>query len=210
MNTTKITTEQIDALLPQTQCRECGYAGCKPYALALTKGEAKINLCPPGGVSTLKKLGKLLDIDATPYLTQLTKKYRPPSIAYINEELCIGCVKCINTCPVDAIVGAAKLMHTVITDECTGCELCVPVCPMDCIELHPVAPYSSVTKEKKATQWRQRYENRNTRITHNKQTQQQQHENAKLKQTATSRTDKQAEIAAAIARSMAKRDRDHE
>lgn len=127
--------KEIDALLPQTQCGECDYAGCLPYAEALAQGAAAINKCPPGGVSTLKALGALLNIDATPYLDDVLSKTRAPSKAVIRENECIGCTKCIKACPVDAIIGSGKLMHAVIAHECTGCGLCVPPCPVDCIEM---------------------------------------------------------------------------
>lgn len=127
--------KEIDALLPQTQCGECNYTGCLPYAEALAQGTDTINKCPPGGVATVKALGTLLHIDPTPYLDEALAKTRAPSIALIREEECIGCTKCIKACPVDAIIGSGKLMHAVITHECTGCGLCVAPCPVDCIEM---------------------------------------------------------------------------
>lgn len=130
-----IPVKAIDALLPQTQCEECGYPGCRPYAEALAQGMASIDLCPPGGVATVKALGLLLDIDPSPYLTSAKDKTRPPALAVIREEECIGCTKCIQACPVDAIIGSAKLMHSVINHECTGCGLCVEPCPVDCIDI---------------------------------------------------------------------------
>ena len=210
MKVTKPTVTQIDALLPQTQCRECGYDGCKLYAIALAKGEATINLCPPGGTTTLEALGILLDVDATPYVAELKEKHRLPSIVQIDEELCIGCVKCINVCPVDAITGAPKLMHTVIADECSGCELCIPVCPMDCISIQPIPLYDEKTKAEKSSQWRRRHESHLARLANEKIQQQQQHEAAKQKQKTDQRKAKQAAIAAAIARSKAKREHHHE
>ncbi|TLX54678.1 electron transport complex subunit RsxB [Stutzerimonas nosocomialis] len=124
--------ERINALLPQTQCGQCGYPGCKPYAQAIAAGD-KINKCPPGGESTIQALADLLDLDAEPLDAEGGEK--PPMVAYIREAECIGCTKCIKACPVDAIVGAAKLMHTVIVSECTGCDLCVEPCPVDCIDM---------------------------------------------------------------------------
>lgn len=132
-----INVESIDALLPQTQCRECGYEGCKPYAEAISQG-ASIDGCTPGGVDTLHKLAKLLQIDPTPYQSSVESKIKPPSVAFIDENACIGCTKCIFACPVDSIVGSAKLMHTVIENECTGCGLCIPACPTDCIDMLPI------------------------------------------------------------------------
>ena len=128
--------QHIDARLPQTQCGKCGHPGCKPYAEGIAQGEA-INKCPPGGQETIGALAQLLNV---PVLALDTSRGEaPPQIAYIREAECIGCTKCIQACPVDAIVGAAKLMHTVIMDECTGCDLCVAPCPVDCIEMRPAA-----------------------------------------------------------------------
>ena len=130
-----VDVKQIDALLPQTQCRECGYAGCLPYAEALANGSATIDHCPPGGVQTVQALGGLLGIDPAPYLEGAKSNTRPFALAVIREPECIGCTKCIQACPVDAIIGTAKMMHAVLSDECTGCGLCVEPCPMDCIEM---------------------------------------------------------------------------
>ena len=127
--------EVLDALLPQTQCGECGYPGCLPYAEAMALGHASIDKCPPGGVSTLKALGQMLGIDPAPYMDAARKKTRPASLAVIREAECIGCTKCIQACPVDAIIGSGKLMHTVLEHECTGCGLCVEPCPVDCIDM---------------------------------------------------------------------------
>lgn len=135
---TKPTVADIDALLPQTQCGLCGYSGCLPYAKALLHEGAPIHLCPPGGVAGLKALGKLLRHDPTPYIPDMEKKTKSRQIAVIRETECIGCTKCIQACPVDAILGSSKAMHTVILDECTGCELCVAPCPVDCIDMIPV------------------------------------------------------------------------
>ena len=122
--------EQVNDLLPQTQCAQCGFPGCRPYAAAVVDGTAAINLCPPGGEETLRQLADLLGRDIIP-LAAATE----PSVAIIDESLCIGCTHCRNACPVDAIVGAHQFMHTVITSECTGCELCVAPCPVDCISM---------------------------------------------------------------------------
>ena len=130
-----LTPEQLDAILPQTQCGLCGYSGCMPYAEALVFENAPINLCPPGGVETLQALGTLLEQDPTPFINEMKKAAKPAMLAVIREDECIGCMKCIQACPVDAILGSAKQMHTVIADECTGCELCVAPCPVDCIDL---------------------------------------------------------------------------
>ncbi len=125
--------EQINALLPQTQCGQCSHPGCRPYAEAIAQGEA-INKCPPGGEDTIHRLADLLGVDPQP----LDGKHgieKPKTVAFIREAECIGCTKCIQACPVDAILGAAKLMHTVIAQECTGCDLCVEPCPVDCIDM---------------------------------------------------------------------------
>ena len=131
--------ERIDALLPQTQCGRCTFAGCKPYATALARGEADINQCPPGGPSTMIALAALLKRDARPVDPKFGVVPEVATVAWIDEPACIGCAKCIQVCPVDAIVGASKFMHTVIAAQCTGCELCIPPCPVDCIEMRPAA-----------------------------------------------------------------------
>lgn len=128
--------EQIDALLPQTQCGQCSFAGCRPYAEAIAAGEAPINLCPPGGDILIQSLADLLDVEVLQMDDE--EAFQEPMVAVIIEETCIGCTLCIQACPVDAILGAAKQMHTVIASECTGCELCIAPCPVDCIEMIPV------------------------------------------------------------------------
>lgn len=130
--------ESINALLPQTQCGQCNFAGCRPYAEAIAAKEAPINQCPPGGETTIHELAALLGQDALP-LNPDNGTLAPAKIAFIHEDVCIGCKKCILACPVDAIVGAPKLMHTVIFSECTGCDLCVEPCPVDCIDMIEVA-----------------------------------------------------------------------
>ncbi|WP_022964614.1 electron transport complex subunit RsxB [Halopseudomonas pelagia] len=128
--------DQINALLPQTQCGQCGHPGCKPYAEGIANGEP-INKCPPGGEATIHALADLLDVEAPPLDAEHGEE-KPKMVAYIREAECIGCTKCIQACPVDAILGAAKQMHTVIIDECTGCDLCVEPCPVDCIDMLPL------------------------------------------------------------------------
>jgi electron transport complex protein RnfB len=127
-------SEQINAILPQTQCGQCGYPGCRPYAEAIAGGEA-INRCPPGGEATIAQLADLLDVEAIPLDAEHGEEKTAPTVAFIREDECIGCTKCIQACPVDAILGAAKQMHTVISSECTGCDLCVEPCPVDCIDM---------------------------------------------------------------------------
>jgi electron transport complex protein RnfB len=125
---------QVNNLLPQTQCAQCGYPGCRPYAEAIVEGEA-INKCPPGGESTIASLALLLGREIAD-LDESCGTYSPPVVAEIREQECIGCTLCIQACPVDAIIGAAQMMHTVISNECTGCELCLPPCPVDCIDIN--------------------------------------------------------------------------
>lgn len=158
--------DQIDALLPQTQCGQCGYAGCRPYAEALAAGLADLDQCPPGGDEGVEGLAALLQRPAKP-VNPANGVHKPvASVAFIEEALCIGCMRCIQACPVDAIVGANKLMHTVISDQCTGCELCLPPCPVDCIVMEPVAaaaPARDVLMAM-APQSRQRHQARQARL----------------------------------------------
>ncbi len=126
--------ERIERVLPQTQCAQCGYPGCRPYAAALLAGTAKLNQCPPGGEATIQALSHLLDKPALPPDPQFGECHAP-AVAVIDEEACIGCALCLQACPVDAILGAPQFMHTVIQSECTGCELCINPCPVDCIAL---------------------------------------------------------------------------
>ena len=128
--------EQVNQCLPQTQCAQCGYPGCRPYAQAILNDQADINQCPPGGDATVQALAQLLGREPKPLNTE-HGEHKPPQLAIIDEDRCIGCTLCIQACPVDAIIGAARQMHTVLLDECTGCELCLPPCPVDCIDLIP-------------------------------------------------------------------------
>lgn len=129
--------DKIEAILPQTQCGQCSYPGCRPYAEAIASGEADINQCPPGGQDGIQALADLLGVEPKPLNAEFGEE-KPKSVAVIIEDLCIGCTKCIQACPVDAILGSAKMMHTVIANECTGCELCVDPCPVDCIVMEPI------------------------------------------------------------------------
>ncbi|MGA5483252.1 electron transport complex subunit RsxB [Pseudomonas siliginis] len=171
--------QRIDALLPQTQCGKCGHPGCKPYAQGIVDGEP-INKCPPGGEETIAALAELLKIPVLEL--DISRGPAPPQIAFIREAECIGCTKCIQACPVDAIVGAAKLMHTVLIDECTGCDLCVAPCPVDCIEMHPLPAHTipvvgglafdleeQRARAEKRDHARQRFERRNQRLLHEEQ-----------------------------------------
>jgi electron transport complex protein RnfB len=128
--------ETVNDLLPQTQCAQCGYPGCRPYADAIVNAGEAINLCPPGGEETVRNIAELLGKDVIPLAEQATTER---AVAIIDESLCIGCTHCITACPVDAIVGAHQLMHTVISSECTGCELCVAPCPVDCISMQALS-----------------------------------------------------------------------
>jgi electron transport complex protein RnfB len=154
--------DRIDALLPQTQCEQCGFHGCRPYAEAIARGEAPINQCPPGGAAGIAKLAQLLGCEAPP-LNPDHGVEKPRTLARVVEADCIGCTKCIQACPVDAIVGAAKLMHTVIANDCTGCELCVPACPVDCIVLEPM-PLAQAEDVAHADKARQHFRRRETRL----------------------------------------------
>ena len=130
--------ERLDRLLPQTQCGQCGYDGCRPYAEAMAHGDAGPDHCPPGGDTGAHALARLLGVAPRPY-DRGRGLHKPAQVAAVIEADCIGCTKCIQACPVDAIIGGPKLMHVVLEPLCTGCELCVPACPVDCIVLHPVA-----------------------------------------------------------------------
>jgi len=201
------TTEQIDQLLPQTQCGLCGYNGCKPYAQAIAHDDERIDLCLPGGVKTLQQLGHLLNEDVTALETDMAKKAKPPMKAVIREDECIGCTKCIQACPVDAIVGAAKHMHTVISDECTGCELCVDPCPVDCIDMIEVAESTPEQRQQQADRARKRYESRLQRDEKRRQKRHDTYQQAKLGHSQQQQTlqARKSAINAAVARAKAKK-----
>jgi len=152
--------DDIDALLPQTQCTRCGYNGCRPYAEAIAGGAAQINQCPPGGAPTIASLAGLLDFEILP-LNPDNGVEGPTLVAVIDEDRCIGCVKCLPPCPVDAIVGARRQTHTVIAALCTGCELCIAPCPVDCITM---APRVAGTPEPTPDANRARYHAHNARL----------------------------------------------
>ena len=161
--TERTLAENIDALLPQTQCTKCGYSGCLPYARAIAAGEADINQCAPGGVAGVRKLAALLGREAKP-LDPVHGTERRRAVALIDEARCIGCTLCIQACPVDAIVGAARRMHTVIAELCTGCDLCLPPCPVDCIAMLPLPEAQAPWTEAMAAAARARFQFRNFRL----------------------------------------------
>lgn len=155
--------DHIDALLPQTQCTRCGFSGCRPYAEAIASGQAEINQCPPGGRVTIESLASLLK-RAPIALNPANGVEGPSVVAQIDEERCIGCAKCLPPCPVDAIIGMRKQMHTVVADLCTGCELCIAPCPVDCITLVPRAALKVSSSEPVPRENRERFEAHNARI----------------------------------------------
>lgn len=193
--------ERIDALLPQTQCRQCGYSGCRPYAEAVAAGQADINRCPPGGEETMRALARLAGRAPAP----LAAPPPFPAVAAIDEARCIGCTLCFQACPLDAIVGAAGFLHTVIAGECSGCALCVPACPVDCIAMVEVEGAASAAERRaRAARYRRRYEARRARL---------ESERAAAAEAARERAaarEKRATIAAAVEearRRLAARDR---
>lgn len=185
-------TNKIDALLPQTQCGLCTYQGCKPYAEAIANDHEAIDLCLPGGVDTLRKLGDLLQQDVSVLEPGMAEKAKPSMVASVRENECIGCTKCIQACPVDAIIGAPKLMHAVITDACNGCELCVPPCPVDCIDMFILPERSEHEKTLLQQQSRERFEKHTIRTERIEKQRREKHLQAKQqagaqKQTITAR-----------------------
>lgn len=185
----KPSVEQINEVLPQTQCGLCDYEGCQPYAQAIADKKAAINRCPPGGVRGLLALAALTGQTAEPYLADMEAKQKSRSRVQIREEDCIGCTKCITACPVDAILGSSKYMHTVIAEECTGCDLCIAPCPVDCIDIIPLTDHDDIPvaeARKQSAYYRQRYEQREARLARDQALQQRKHQQAKLgRQTAT-------------------------
>jgi electron transport complex protein RnfB len=160
--------DRIDALLPQTQCRRCGFDGCRPYAEALARGESALNRCPPGGRTVISQLAALLGRPALP-LDPACGHEGPPRVALIDEEACIGCARCLDDCPTDAIVGARKRMHTVVAGDCSGCELCLPACPVDCIHMLPLPglsalPPAASAPGARAAHYRHLYDSRRARL----------------------------------------------
>lgn len=200
--------EQIDAILPQIQCGKCGFDGCKPYANAIAEGRADINQCPPGGAESIAKLATLLNVAPKPLNTAYGSP-KPRAIAFIDEAHCIGCTFCLRACPVDAIVGAAKQMHTVLIDACTGCERCIAPCPMDCISMQPLTvPVPPEVQRQAAARARERYHFKLLRLERDNHAQAEKLER-KIAVTESSKTNqptpdtKQAIILAAIERARA-------
>jgi len=157
-----IRIDAIDAILPQTQCELCTYKGCRPYSEAIVEKGERIDRCEPGGVETLRAIASIVDQDPEPFIPEMQKKTKAITLAVVREDECIGCTKCIQACPVDAIIGAAKKMHTVLTDICNGCELCIPPCPVDCIDTIPHPKYNSALEISAASQ--ERFKKRNHRL----------------------------------------------
>jgi len=155
--------ERIDALLPQTQCRRCGFDGCRPYADALARGESALNRCPPGGQEVIAQLAALLGLPALP-LDSSCGSEGPQLVALIDEAACIGCARCLDDCPTDAIVGARKRMHSVIAEDCSGCELCLPACPVDCIHMVKPTDLPLRARGTRALHYRGLYEARRARL----------------------------------------------
>ena len=189
----KALADRIDALLPQTQCTRCGYPSCRRYAEAIAAGDADLNQCPPGGEAGILELAALLGREAKP-LNPANGVEQDRRVAVIDEARCIGCTLCIQACPVDAIVGAARLMHTVVTELCSGCDLCVAPCPVDCIEMVPAKGADAFWDRPRADAARRRYERREARLAG---------ERAKRAEPQPER--KRAIIAQAIARARGKR-----
>ena len=154
----------LDAVLPQTQCGDCGYPACQPYAEAVAAGSAPIDRCAPGGRVVLQKIAQILAMDPSPYLDSVMQNHRQPSIFRIKPEECIGCTKCIKACPVDAIVGAPKHMHVIVADLCTGCGLCVTPCPVDCIDEVPLDAVTLAQQLNKSERWRSQYQAHQQRL----------------------------------------------
>lgn len=205
---------RIDQLLPQTQCGQCGYDGCRPYATAIAEGKADINQCPPGGDEGVRDLAALLGRPSAPINPDNGIAKTRSTVAVIDEDRCIGCMLCIQACPVDAIVGANQLMHTVIASECSGCELCLAPCPVDCIRMEPVPEANDLylqaqsARREQSRRWRERFDARTLRLQRETQRRADEHARKKalLKARSVTPNDSGAydPVAAALARARAK------
>ncbi len=197
----------IDALLPQTQCGLCEYPDCRAYSQAIANNNEHIDKCLPGGIKTLKALGELLNQDYQPYVAGMQEKHKPAMLAVIREDECIGCTKCIQACPVDAIIGISKQMHAVINKDCTGCELCIAPCPVDCIDMIKVDDSNEDAIALMADQSRTRYQWHQERLARDTQEQRDKHVKAKLSQaTQPTLSARKNAIAEAVARAKAKKE----
>lgn len=198
---------RLDALLPQTQCMRCGYPACRPYAEAIINGKADINQCPPGGQQGVDAIAALLARDSKPLDPDFGLE-AAATVALIDEDVCIGCTKCIQACPVDAIVGAAKRMHTIISAECTGCELCIPPCPVDCIVMvaTSIAPLTRVDILVRAGVAKGRFEDRNSRLARNENEQSSRREKTQRTDAKRVAPISRNAVLEAIARGKAKRE----
>ncbi|SHN17402.1 electron transport complex protein RnfB [Duganella sacchari] len=186
MPTSPSLADRIEDALPQTQCTKCGFDGCRPYAQAIAAGTAEINQCPPGGAEGIARLSSVTGRKVIP-LNPVNGLERPRAVAYIDESLCIGCTLCIQACPVDAIIGAGKLMHTVVPSLCTGCDLCVSPCPVDCIVMYPVTETTGwdAWTQADANAARERHDFRTMRLQRDKQ-----ENDARLAEKAKSKMEK--------------------
>lgn len=180
--------DQIDALLPQTQCRDCEYEDCRSYATAIANDHEAPNKCLPGGEATFENIAQLIQVNPEPYRASIQANTKAIKLAAIREEECIGCTKCIQACPVDAIIGASKQMHTIITDVCNGCGLCLPPCPADCIDWLPSEERTRNDVFAMADQSRERYHLSLERRERNRQRDKAKHQHAKLQQGSTQET----------------------
>ncbi|AJC50219.1 RnfABCDGE type electron transport complex subunit B [Coxiella endosymbiont of Amblyomma americanum] len=202
----KALIDKLNNLLPQTQCGLCGYDACRPYAIAIIKNEASIDRCLPGGIEALVGIATCVKKNPNLYVKKMKKKAKPPTIASIHEEECVGCTKCIQVCPTDAIIGASKLAHTIITDACTGCERCLSVCPMNCIEIKTLSTIKNplYAWNTRSHEWRIRYEKRKRRLRNQSKKKLQSQEELVMSKRITLKA-RQAAIRIAVARYHQKR-----